>query len=106
LRTRGLLLKNTNWLGDGRLEEAAADGLPIHVRIRSSQAPQPATLFSEAEGTARVVLRNGEDGVAVGQACVFYADGDSEARLLGGGFIAHTLARQSAAAEEAAPTLS
>jgi tRNA-specific 2-thiouridylase len=106
LRTKGLLLKNTNWLGDGRFEEAAADGLPIHVRIRSSQPPQPATLFSEADGTARVALRDGEDGVAAGQACVFYTDGDSGARLLGGGFIARTLARQSATAEERAPTLS
>jgi hypothetical protein len=37
---------------------------------------------------------------------VFYTDGDSGARLLGGGFIARTLARQSATAEERAPTLS
>jgi hypothetical protein len=33
---------------------------------------------------------------------VFYADGGEEARLLGGGFIARTLARQSAGAELAA----
>jgi tRNA-specific 2-thiouridylase len=56
-------------------------------------------LFADADGTARVVLDDGEDGVAVGQACVFYADGDDEARLLGGGFIARTLARQGAAPE-------
>ena len=102
LRTKGLVLKNTNWLGDEPLADVCADGLPVHVRIRSSQPPQPAVLFSEGDAV-RVVLMDGEDGVAVGQACVFYADGNEEARLLGGGFIARTLARQSADAELTAP---
>jgi tRNA-specific 2-thiouridylase len=104
LRTKGLLLKNTNWLGDEPLIDASADGLPVYVRIRSSQPPRPAVLFAEGEDVARVVLTDGEDGVAVGQACVFYADGGEEARLLGGGFIARTLTRQSAGGELAAPT--
>ncbi len=104
LRTMGLLLKNTNWLGDEPFSVAAAGGLSVHVRVRSSQAPQPATLFAEPDGTARVVLRDGEDGVAVGQACVFYEDGQGEARVLGGGFIARTQLRQSAA-EHAAPSM-
>jgi tRNA-specific 2-thiouridylase len=99
LRTKGLMLKNTNWLGDEPLRDASADGLPVYVRIRSSQPPQPAVLFAEGEDAARVVLNDGEDGVAVGQACVFYEDGSEEARLLGGGFIARTLTRQSAGAE-------
>jgi tRNA-specific 2-thiouridylase len=106
LRTTGLLLKNTNWLGDEPFEDASADGLPIYVRIRSSQPPQPAMLFAQSDGTARVILEDGEDGVAVGQACVFYADGDDEARLLGGGFIARTLTQAGAGAERSAPTLS
>jgi tRNA-specific 2-thiouridylase len=106
LRTTGLLLKNTNWLGDEPFEDASADGLPVYVRIRSSQPPQPAMLFAESDGKARVVLEDGEDGVAVGQACVFYANGCDEARLLGGGFIAHTLTRAGAGAERSAPTLS
>jgi tRNA-specific 2-thiouridylase len=97
LHTKGLVLKNTNWLGGDPLAEAAADGLPVHVRIRSSQPPQPAVLFAERDGTVRVVLDDGEDGVAAGQACVFYADGGGEARVLGGGFIARTLARPDAA---------
>jgi tRNA-specific 2-thiouridylase len=92
LRTSGLLLRNTNWLGDEPLAVAAADGLHLWVRIRSSQPPQPATLFADADGSAKVVLEDGEDGVAVGQACVFYDSGENEARLLGGGFIARTIA--------------
>lgn len=94
LRTQSLVLKNTNWLGDMPIGEAAAEGLPIFARIRSSQAPQAATLFAEADGSAIVVLEDGEDGVAAGQACVFYASGADDARLLGGGFIARTIARQ------------
>jgi tRNA-specific 2-thiouridylase len=93
LHTKELVLKNTNWLGGDTLADAAADGLSVHVRVRSSQPPQPAMLFAESDGTARVVLDDGEDGVAAGQACVFYADGGDEARVLGGGFIARTLAR-------------
>ena len=76
----------------------------IFARVRSSQPPQPATLFAEADGTATVVLEDGEDGVAVGQACVFYASGAHDARVLGGGFIARTIARQAGAAK--APELS
>jgi tRNA-specific 2-thiouridylase len=98
LRTEGLLLRNTNWLGDEPLVSAAGDGLRIFARVRSSQAPQAATLFAEADGTTSVVLEDGEDGVAVGQACVFYASDDLDARLLGGGFIARTIAKQVGAA--------
>jgi tRNA-specific 2-thiouridylase len=61
--------------------------------------------LADADGSARVVLHEGEDGVAAGQACVFYASGDNEARLLGGGFIARTSAGQGAGAGQAAPTL-
>jgi tRNA-specific 2-thiouridylase len=93
LRTKSLVLRNTNWLGDEPFAQAAGGGLRIFARIRSSQAPQAATVFAEADGVATVVLEDGEDGVAVGQACVFYASGAHNARLLGGGFIARTIAQ-------------
>jgi tRNA-specific 2-thiouridylase len=88
LEVHRLVLRATNWLGDGDL--ADADGRPIHVRIRSSQAPQAATLQVGADGVS-VTLDRAEPGIARGQACVFY-DGDAPgARVLGGGFIADTL---------------
>jgi tRNA-specific 2-thiouridylase len=105
LRTAVLLLKNTNWLGDGPFAEATAGGLFLYVRVRSSQAPRAATVFAEADGAARVVLEDDEDGVAVGQACVFYSDGSERARVLGGGFIARTLSQASAGALESAAAL-
>jgi len=90
LHTQALILKNVNWLGDEPLEVAAANGLPIYARVRSTQPPQPAMLQVDENGTRRVELNNGEHGVAAGQACVFYSDGTGEARLLGGGWIAKT----------------
>jgi tRNA-specific 2-thiouridylase len=60
--------------------------MPVAVRVRSTSLPQPATLFLAPDG-AKVLLRDGEYGVAAGQACVFYADTGPEARVLGGGWI-------------------
>jgi tRNA-specific 2-thiouridylase len=93
LRTKWLVLRNTNWLGDEAFADAAAEGLSIFARVRSSQPPRPATLMAEPDGSVVVVLEEGEDGVAAGQACVFYASGADEARILGGGFIARTIAK-------------
>lgn len=91
LETKSLLLRDTNWLGDKPLAEVAHDGLALYVRMRSSQLPRPATLFADDDGSVRVVLCDGEVGVATGQACVFYHDGEAEGRVLGGGWIAKTL---------------
>ena len=92
LQTHTLVLRNVNWLGDGTLEEAAAGGgAEVYARIRSSQAPQPATVSVGGDGTVTVTLRYGEHGAAAGQACVLYADGTREARVLGGGWIAEAV---------------
>ena len=93
LRTEGLILRNTNWLGDDPLEIAltARNGRQVYARVRSTQRPQPATLLTEPEGSVRVMLQEGEEGIATGQACVFYADGSPESRILGGGWIAKTI---------------
>ena len=101
LRTHSLVLKNVNWLGGEPLEAAAAAGIKVHARIRSSQPPQPATLTRAADGSVRVILHDGEDGVAAGQACVLYADGSPEARMLGGGWIARAVRANETAAAEA-----
>ncbi len=90
LMTVGLVLRDTNWLGDKPIAEAAADGLPIFVRLRSAQAPRPAVLFVDDSGLCEVVLTDGELGIATGQACVFYASAEAGAVVLGGGFIAKT----------------
>jgi tRNA-specific 2-thiouridylase len=91
LYTRKLVLRNVNWLGDGALEEIAADELEVYARIRSSQTPQPAVVSLTRDGTVTVTLRDGEHGAAAGQACVLYADGATDARVLGGGWIAEAV---------------
>lgn len=92
LHTRTLILRNVNWLGDGTLDEAdSGQGAEVYARIRSSQAPQPATVSKGADGAVKVTLRDGEHGAAAGQACVLYADGSTEARVLGGGWIAEAV---------------
>ena len=91
LTTAGLVLRNVNWLGEKPLVAIAGDGLPLYVRMRSSQALRPALIYAEPDGTVRVELNDGEEGIATGQACVFYADARTEAQVLGGGYIAKTI---------------
>ncbi len=92
LHTRTLILRNVNWLGDGTLEEAlAGEGAEVYARIRSSQAPQPAMVSMRHDGAVTVTLRDGEHGAAAGQACVLYADEATDARVLGGGWIAQAV---------------
>jgi tRNA-specific 2-thiouridylase len=91
LETTALILKGVNWLGDEDLRDAAAGERALHVRVRSSQPTQPAILTAEADGSIKVTLCEGQQGIAAGQACVFYADGSDTARVLGGGTIVRTL---------------
>ncbi len=86
LEVHRIRIEDVNWIGDGTLENAARDGLPVYVRVRSTRTPRPATLFAAAQGV-EVVLADGEEGVAPGQACVIYDSADHHARLLGGGTI-------------------
>jgi tRNA-specific 2-thiouridylase len=85
LARRSVTLEAINWLGDAPFEAAPPGGWEIEARVRSTRPPKPARLVPEGDGRARVELLAPEEGVAPGQACVFYAaDGD---RVLGGGWI-------------------
>jgi tRNA-uridine 2-sulfurtransferase len=101
LATRRLVLRTVNWLGDGALGETAAVGRDIFVKVRSTRPPAPARLGHE-DGEITVDLAAGEDGVAPGQACVFYAGEGAGARVLGGGIISRTVS----VAEQASGTRS
>jgi tRNA-specific 2-thiouridylase len=82
-----LALKETNWLGDApSLEAAAAAGLPVLARVRSTREPAAGRL-ALVDGVPGVVFAAPEEGVAPGQACVLY-DPAKPSRVLGGGFIA------------------
>ncbi|MFD0915253.1 tRNA 2-thiouridine(34) synthase MnmA [Pseudahrensia aquimaris] len=86
LATRRIHLRDVNWLGDGDLESVGDAGIDMFVRVRSTRPPRPARLALE-NGVPVITLADGEDGIAPGQACVFYASDDPRTRVLGGGWI-------------------
>jgi tRNA-specific 2-thiouridylase len=87
LATRLIHLHDVNWIGDGALDDAPRR--EVFVKVRSTRPPQPAWLTVSRNGI-EIELAGGEEGVAPGQACVFYNAADGEARVLGGGFIRAT----------------
>lgn len=77
-------LTDVNWIGEPVAFEDDLNGRRVLVRVRSTRPPVAATLKIGVGWS--VVLDEPEDGVAPGQACVFY---DMDAvRVLGGGWIA------------------
>ena len=91
LLTHSLTLKEPNWLGDEpSLEAAAAAGVAVLDRVRSTRPPSPARLTMQG-GVPALLFAAPEEGVSPGQACVLY-DAVDEGRVLGGGFIAATTA--------------
>jgi len=83
LATRRVRLKQVNWLGDAGFADQTDRA--IRVRVRSTRPPVDAMLRALSATEAEVELLTPEDGVAPGQACVFYAAEGS--RVLGGGWI-------------------
>jgi tRNA-uridine 2-sulfurtransferase len=86
LATRTVTLDGVNWLGDGAFTDVPAGGWEARVRVRSTRPPVQARIHPDGEARARVELLTAEEGVAPGQACVFYAPRGP--RVLGGGWIA------------------
>ncbi|MEL6111725.1 MAG: tRNA 2-thiouridine(34) synthase MnmA [Pseudomonadota bacterium] len=89
LTVSDIFVKDVSWLGDVPLGEAAEGQHEIAVKVRSTRPPVLAHLFTE-DGKIGVHLCEAEEGVAPGQACVFYSPDDSHARVLGGGWIEST----------------
>jgi len=83
LATRTIRLHDVNWIGDGALDGERRE---VFVKVRSTRPPRAAWLSAARDGV-EVELADGEEGVAPGQACVFYDSAEGGARMLGGGFI-------------------
>jgi tRNA-specific 2-thiouridylase len=89
LLTHALILKETNWIGEGTSIEAACGvARRVLARVRSTREPVPGRL-TLVDGHPGVVFDAPEEGVAPGQACALYAP-EAQSRVLGGGFIAGT----------------
>ena len=89
LAARRIVLRDVNWLGDGdacRGPGGAAGGLRQGALDPPAAAGDPGVAAPTA---SRSHLADGEDGVAPGQACVFYQSPGGGARVLGGGVICH-----------------
>ncbi len=95
LRTSRIRLREVNWLGDATIQQALEGRPEVFVKVRSTRPPQPAWLRAGADGAIEVELIASEDGVAPGQACAFYDAAEGQARVLGGGIIASTMAAAS-----------
>ncbi len=80
LGVKSAVLGETNWIAG----VAPIPGEPLEARVRSTAQPVPATMTDPCE----VRFDLPEPGVSPGQACVL-SQGD---RVLGGGFIARTVA--------------
>jgi tRNA-specific 2-thiouridylase len=82
-------LSGVNWLGD---EALPAGGIEVMVKHRARELPVRARVSGTGDGDARVAFAEAQAGVAPGQACVFYR----ATRVLGGGWIEHTVAAPAA----------
>jgi tRNA-specific 2-thiouridylase len=81
LACRGAGLREINWLAGAG---PSPDGERVEVKLRSASPAAPATVFPGGH----VRFAEPQTGVAPGQACVFYRG----SRVLGGGFIASSMA--------------
>jgi tRNA-uridine 2-sulfurtransferase len=81
-----IALKEVNWIGERVADEDDLNGRDILVRVRSTRPPVPAKLAIGAGW--HVELATPEEGVAPGQAAVFYDPHTT--RVLGGGWIQAT----------------
>jgi len=79
-------LKEVNWIGELVASEDELDGRDVLVRVRSTRPPVPAKLSIGAGWS--ILLDAPEEGVAPGQAAVFYDPRST--RVLGGGWIMST----------------
>ena len=83
LATRTITIKEVNWLGDDHFTDLTER--VIAVRVRSTRTPKEATIRPTSATTATVELFAAEEGIAPGQACVFYDVNGT--RIYGGGWI-------------------
>jgi tRNA-specific 2-thiouridylase len=86
LAVRHVPVKEVNWLGDTPLTSKSE--WTVGAKVRSTRPPRDAVLRPISKTEAIVELIVAEEGIAPGQACVFYDPNGS--RVLGGGWISNS----------------
>jgi len=89
LLTRRIYLDQPNWLGSAMQKKTQ---IPVYVKVRSTRPAVPGNLSITDNDQMFVDLETFEEGVAPGQACVFYGTGSEQSRVLGGAWIRRTIA--------------
>ena len=87
LKATTIKVSEVNWLGDQ--DFFSREQWKMKVKVRSTRPPQDALVKPRSQNTAEVELIEPEQGVAPGQACVFYDK--SQSRVFGGGWIANVI---------------
>ena len=87
LKATKIKVSEVNWLGDQ--DFFSREQWKMKVKVRSTRPPQDALVKPRSQNTAEVELIEPEQGVAPGQACVFYDK--SQSRVFGGGWIANVI---------------
>ena len=83
LKTSLVSVSEINWLGSSAL--SVGQELQISVKVRSTSPQREAILRPLSNRECEIELLIPEEGIAPGQACVFYETGGT--RILGGGWI-------------------
>ena len=84
IKSSEILIKDINYLSN-------KDFFDIKVRVRSTGKFLDAKIEKNNDGSAKVLLKNPENAVSPGQACVFYNYDKIGMRLIGGGWIHSTI---------------
>ena len=85
LMKRNIMVRDVNWLGEEKFHSENIAKWDIEVKVRSTRPSIPALVVPKSETSAEIILSLDEQGVAPGQACVFYQPNST--RILGGGWI-------------------
>ena len=85
LKTTVIKLKDVNWLGNKSFGNLPDNGVVLKFKVRSTRPPKLGKLWNNGKQHALIELYEGEEGVAPGQACVFYDINTT--RVYGGGWI-------------------
>ena len=78
-------INNINWLGNENFNDCSKNSFLVDVKVRSTRPPKSAEIYPLDPKNGVVELKDHEESIAPGQACVFYEKNSS--RVLGGGWI-------------------
>jgi len=92
LLTKRIYLDSPNWL---RKPITTGEEILVQIKVRSTRPPVVGQLKLSENQRLFVDLDTFEEGVAPGQACVFYGLGDNSSQVLGGAWISRTVAANS-----------